>query len=372
MNGAEENAGELVGATFCHNGVNVSHGLEVLSAVFGWAYFFLWSSTFWAQIWWNVRKQSIVGFSFDFGMLNLVGFAAYSLYVCLLRFSGVVRDSYFANHPGLDGVIPVSDADVVFALNGSICTVIIVAQMYYYRSTIIERLPDRLREALEHVYGLRKPWAWRRPMWRWWNQRRTRVAASEPLLLGGQEAIMLDEEGLKGADSELDGADGAKARERSIIGDISRMGVSVPGALLTCIFSLLLIGSTISAGAEGGLSWNTALLVYGVGIKGSITIMKYMPQVHVNYLRKSTRGWPLSAILLDFGGGSLSLLQQAVWSSACDDWGILFGNVPKLLLSLVSMFFDVIFFVMWVKYGDRKRSVKDGVDALIDDAQAAV
>lgn len=45
-------------------------------------------------------------------------------------------------------------------------------------------------------------------------------------------------------------------------------------------------------------------------IKLSITLIKYVPQAVMNYRRKSTDGWSIGNIILDFTGGTLSMLQM--------------------------------------------------------------
>lgn len=45
-------------------------------------------------------------------------------------------------------------------------------------------------------------------------------------------------------------------------------------------------------------------------IKLSITLIKYVPQAVMNYRRKSTEGWSIGNIILDFTGGMLSMLQM--------------------------------------------------------------
>ena len=40
--------------------------------------------------------------------------------------------------------------------------------------------------------------------------------------------------------------------------------------------------------------------------KAVITFFKYMPQVYLNYSRKSTVGWSMANVLMDFGGGFFS------------------------------------------------------------------
>jgi cystinosin len=68
-----------------------------------------------------------------------------------------------------------------------------------------------------------------------------------------------------------------------------------------------------------------------------------MPQVWVNYKRKSTKGWSIWQILFDITGGVLSILQLVIDSSLQADWSGLTGNSVKLWLGNVSIFFDLIF-----------------------------
>jgi cystinosin len=50
--------------------------------------------------------------------------------------------------------------------------------------------------------------------------------------------------------------------------------------------------------------WATIRLA-GYG-KAVITFFKYMPQVYLNFKRKSTVGWSLENVMLDFFGGFFS------------------------------------------------------------------
>merc|ERR1719462_996280 len=78
-------------------------------------------------------------------------------------------------------------------------------------------------------------------------------------------------------------------------------------------------------------------------LKLFITVIKYIPQAWMNYKRKSTDGWSIGNILLDFTGGSLSILQMFLKSYDYDDWMSIFGNVTKFGLGLFSVLFDVLF-----------------------------
>jgi cystinosin len=68
-----------------------------------------------------------------------------------------------------------------------------------------------------------------------------------------------------------------------------------------------------------------------------------MPQAYVNYKRKSTVGWSISQILLDFSGGIMSFLQLIIDASLQADWSGVSGNPVKFGLGNISILFDVIF-----------------------------
>jgi cystinosin len=84
--------------------------------------------------------------------------------------------------------------------------------------------------------------------------------------------------------------------------------------------------------------------VYAIGyVKLFVTLIKYMPQVWMNYQRRSTDGWSIGQILLDFSGGVLSLLQLLIDASFQPDWSGVTGNPVKLGLGNISILFDLIF-----------------------------
>jgi cystinosin len=85
-------------------------------------------------------------------------------------------------------------------------------------------------------------------------------------------------------------------------------------------------------------------------VKLICTLVKYCPQAFLNYKLKSTVGWSIMQILLDFTGGILSLLQLLLDSSLQDDWSGFFGNPVKLGLSNISLCFDVLFITQHYVY----------------------
>ncbi|CAF3706568.1 unnamed protein product [Rotaria sordida] len=85
------------------------------------------------------------------------------------------------------------------------------------------------------------------------------------------------------------------------------------------------------------------LLYFFSYVKLAITILKYCPQAWMNYKRKSTEGWSIGNILLDFTGGVFSLLQMFLLSSNYNDWTSIFGSPTKLGLGLLTILFDILF-----------------------------
>ncbi|XP_045119251.1 cystinosin homolog isoform X2 [Portunus trituberculatus] len=80
-------------------------------------------------------------------------------------------------------------------------------------------------------------------------------------------------------------------------------------------------------------------------IKLTITCIKYVPQLWVNHKRRSTEGWSIYQVILDFTGGTLSLVQMFLLSGNYDDWLSLLTDPAKLGLGLLSIMFNILFFI---------------------------
>ncbi|KAA3672996.1 cystinosin, partial [Paragonimus westermani] len=76
-----------------------------------------------------------------------------------------------------------------------------------------------------------------------------------------------------------------------------------------------------------------------------------MTQVFLNYKLRSTVGWSIGNVLLDFSGGILSILQMFILAYNLSDWYQITGSLGKLGLALVTILFDTIFMVQhWCLY----------------------
>ena len=68
-----------------------------------------------------------------------------------------------------------------------------------------------------------------------------------------------------------------------------------------------------------------------------VSTVKYAPQVVSNYRRRSTVGWSIGQILLDFTGGVLSVTQLILDSALQGDWRGFTANPVKFWLGNLSI-----------------------------------
>ncbi|XP_028773852.1 cystinosin homolog [Neltuma alba] len=100
--------------------------------------------------------------------------------------------------------------------------------------------------------------------------------------------------------------------------------------------------------------WLWLLYVFNI-IQVCMTCVKYIPQAVMNYRRKSTTGWSIGNILLDFSGSVGNYTQMVMQSIDQGSLTNFYGNIGKLLLSLVSVFFDILFIIQhYVLYRHKK------------------
>lgn len=107
------------------------------------------------------------------------------------------------------------------------------------------------------------------------------------------------------------------------------------------------------------ISWLDYLYYFSY-IKLGVTLVKYIPQAHMNYRRKSTEGWSIGNVLLDFTGGSFSLIQMFLEAYNNDKWRFIFGDPTKFGLGVFSIFFDILFIIQhYCLYRNREPMYQD-------------
>lgn len=93
------------------------------------------------------------------------------------------------------------------------------------------------------------------------------------------------------------------------------------GSILAVLITILIIRTKGLDGGNDPTAWAWIDCIYALGyVKLVCTLVKYCPQVYLNYKRQSTTGWSIWQILLDFIGGILSLLQLFIDSALQADW----------------------------------------------------
>jgi len=138
--------------------------------------------------------------------------------------------------------------------------------------------------------------------------------------------------------------------------------VLVSGSWLFAIVSLVLTIVHV-------ITWLTYLYYFSY-IKLGVTLIKYVPQAYMNFRRKSTEGWSIGNVLLDFTGGSLSMLQLFLLAYNNDEWNSLFGDLTKFGLGLFSILFDLLFITQhYILYRPKHRA---GYESIPDSTSATI
>lgn len=123
----------------------------------------------------------------------------------------------------------------------------------------------------------------------------------------------------------------------------------IVGSALTVLF----VAAAVAAASFGYISWVTALDFCG-SIKVVTSVLKHMPQVWVNFKRKSTIGFSITMILLDIVGGTFSFAQQGLRCIIEGNLTPLTGNMSKFTLAVESILFDFFFcYQHYVLYRNR-------------------
>lgn len=278
--------------------------LPFLSQAVGWIYFIAWSISFYPQIILNYREK-VNGLSCEFLWYNVLGFTLYSIY------SQVKYDHQDATK---DKKIEVHPNDLFFCYHALVVSSFTIIQTWWYGCNTF---PGTRRYKYFFVLLL------------------VITAVSSLLFLDGLIPLLTDE---KLVQSPMQGAK-AGGKNWDEENDFSPLlyYVDHPPSLVY-IFGLLKI---------------------------VITATKYVPQAVLNVQRKSTVGWSIGNIWLDFTGGALSFCQIAIDSVISGNLEPLIGNPTKLCLSILSISFDLLFltqhYVFYAQHG-RNAEGQDGID----------
>lgn len=107
-----------------------SEGLYIFNEIVGWIYFVAWTVSFYPQIWLNYKRKSVEGLNFDFVLLNVIGFACYTVFNWALYFSAHIFAQYEDEHH--DGVNPVQINDLFFSIHALVASIVTGIQIMMY------------------------------------------------------------------------------------------------------------------------------------------------------------------------------------------------------------------------------------------------
>ncbi|KAK5627080.1 hypothetical protein RRF57_002795 [Xylaria bambusicola] len=132
--------------------------------------------------------------------------------------------------------------------------------------------------------------------------------------------------------------------ERSAARSPSRFITGVFTGCITAVVLIIFVVASQSPSDDPKIAWAELDVIYIISyVKLLVTLVKYAPQLVHNMRNRSTKGWNIWQILLDFAGGILSIAQLGIDSYLQHDWSGVTGNPVKFFLGNVSMLYDIMF-----------------------------
>lgn len=142
-------------------------------------------------------------------------------------------------------------------------------------------------------------------------------------------------------------------------------GIAV-GCILAIVCVILFVGLGQRDRGFDAETWAWIDVVYGISyIKLLVTVVKYIPQVHTNWVCRSTAGWNIGQNVLDLVGAVLSVAQLVIDSflEGGGGWSGVLGNPVKFALGNVTVVFDVIFLLQHYVWFRGARGQADGKES---------
>ncbi|KAI3659109.1 hypothetical protein MP638_001976 [Amoeboaphelidium occidentale] len=304
----------------------MSSAVEILSFVFGWIYTITWSLSFYPQIYLNFKRGSTKGLSSDYVLNNMLGFTCYALYNIVFYFDKGVRKEYF----DIYGKWPLVELnDVILVCHLFVLSLIIVWQGS--RNGAYKHWLPKLKRG-QNGYNI--------------------VADEDVNVDAGASSMRCDsfdtlhQKDDNNVDKLFDQTEKASSNE-----DV--YALTWPSLVFFCssVFGLVLATILASSKAISWLDW----LYYLFIVKVSATLCKCVPQIYMNYKLKSTIGYSIFNVLLDFSGGLCSLVQMVLDAYITQHWEGIYGNPLKSGLGIVSILLDIIYMLqhyVWYRGND--------------------
>ncbi|KAK6345839.1 hypothetical protein TWF730_010182 [Orbilia blumenaviensis] len=295
---------------------------EGISWLVGWTYFALWTLSFYPQFLQNRARRSTLGVATSYFPLNILGFLCYTLYTALLLYSPTIRSEYAIRYPHAPNPT-VRLNDLAFAVHAFVLACLTYSQFF---PSIWGYETGRKRERTRPVV---------------WG---VIVGIISTCLL--VTSIAVGNESDQDFNSPTAGMDAAGNKTA-----ISHVRISSQAG-----------GVMVINQDENTNFWDFSKLNY-LDVttvlslsKLLVTLIKYLPQIYINYINKSTEGFSIWQILADFFGGLLSLVQLGIDAALEGGWDGVKGNIVKTGLGVISMALNVVFIVQhYIIYRGREQ-----------------
>lgn len=128
------------------------------------------------------------------------------------------------------------------------------------------------------------------------------------------------------------------------VSPVTRTAITLASMMIFCLIVWTIDSESISSSHHHFFQWIDLITALST-IKVWVSFAKYLPQAYLNWKRKSTVGWSIENIILDFTGGVLSLAQMLLDAGLDNDWENMSSNPGKLGIAILSIAFDVVFLI---------------------------
>lgn len=245
----------------------------LISKIFGWISFVVWSISFYPQVYTNYVKKSAEGITLDMNIYYILGYIFYSTYLFTMYFNSKISNKYEQIFNVSTTEIDLSD--IFFVTHSSILSIVLTVQYFIYR----------------------KP-------------------NTKPLDCINKGIILF-------------------------ISYSMLLYLVISYVFIMCISSDL---STI------------VYYIYTCGmVNNIISCIKYLPQIVYHYKNKSIGEWNLWNTHTDIAGGIFLIAQITADAISANDSSIIYSNLTKLNLSLITIIFDIIIYIQYYKYNKKDR-----------------
>lgn len=222
--------------------------------------FLAWSVSFYPQPILNIRRRSTTGLLVDFPLLNVLGFACYTISTSAFLFNETIRKQYAIRNPSAP-IATVRLNDFAFALHALVLCLITYSQLFAKLWGFDDVPGKRASRATQGIF----------------------LGSVVSLILVAFIVMSL------GQDSK----DPRAWAAIDIVSHLQEMGAYVGHGLLADQHQ-----------------------VYAASyVKLFVTCIKYVPQAYSHFQHKSTAGWAIGGMILDLIGGVLSIAQIVIDSS---------------------------------------------------------